>query len=419
MRFPKNVSTPFTAQRTPRVAARSDRPTLALHDAGHGQDPTTRNPILYGLGVTLNIQLDPFVRSWVAYVRAYDPISSSIVSEDITSEFARDGAITNRYKLSGPIGVFPLGNSNSEEDDYEDTQRIEIIVESTNADLSTTQVFELYVKYGDEMSHCPSAEDCDFSVFSPLSKAGIRIFENFNDRDNVANLPVSFFFETMDALLAAVPELASVIPGHSPEATVGIEFGNSGVCGPRSGGSAPNCGTLRCCCEIQESTITTEMTNISDGGATVTPGSAVALNDVIEVFVTIPTRGSAYCIGFESLIITIPGRDTTSGYWDLDCPPPNGTYAPIVQQNGNPIAPVFTQDGVVGGTGSFNHATLDFTGISIACGDEITIRFRVTAALVTPSNGVAQTIGPLEFSDGGPCNPDMSTSLPTATIIED
>ncbi len=415
MRFPRNASTPFVAQRTPRVSGRGDRPTLALHDAGHGQDPVERNPILYALGVTLNIQLDPFVRTWQAFVRAYSQSESAIVTEEITEYFVRDKSIPRRYSLNGPVGVFPLGNSDANASYYETTQRIEIVVQTRNADLTNEQTYEFYVRAGNDLRHCPAAEGCDFALFSPISKAGVRIFENFITRTASENAPVSFFFGTLDLLLAAVPSLMSIIPNYSASATVGVEFGNSGECGPRSAGSTPSCASLRCCCEIQTDAVTITLRDITTS-SDILPNATVTLNDVIEVLATIVTRGSVNCIGFLSLVVTLPGKDTNDGYWELDCPPSAGTFAPVVKRNGSTIAPVFKQDNVVNGTGSGNHATLDFAGIAIACGDTITVKFRVKAARATATNSIPQSIGPLGFSDGGPCNPNKHIDLPGLEI---
>lgn len=411
-RYARNQSTPITVQRTPRAASRLDRPALALSDAGHGADPATQNPILYGLGATLVLRTNAYVRTFRVWVRAFDPDTSAYVQEEITANFIADAAVPGRHKLSGQAGVFPLAPSTMLQDDFSAPQRIEFIITTRNASLEVTQRTEMWVVDDFPLARCPDAEDCDFALMQPISKAGVRIFENLVDRAASENAPVSFFFGQLDALLAKVPTLSSVIPNYSADASVGVEFTNDGeMCGGQSVGGTPPCAALYCCCEIRGELVTYTLNDITTPSLNpITSGSSVNINDVIEIVATVPTTAAADCVGFDSLVVALPGLDTTGGYFSLYDPIQVGGFLPTVTRNGSPIVPSFSQHGIDGGDGSGHVGLLDFSAIPIICGDVIVITFRMRAVLMTST--VPVSMGALAFSDGGPCNPSGTAPMP-------
>lgn len=405
-RFPRNVSTAFIAQTVPRARARGDRQALALGDAGHGGAPETGNPLLYGLGGTLEFQLNAFVRTWSVFVEATFPNTNNTVREEITSFFSSDPDIPRRYRTSGALGVKPFGLDVVDRLDYANGLAITFILEMRNVALTTTVRREMIIRDGVLLDTCPTAEDCDFALFGPINKAGVRIFQNMVDRDAVENSPVSFHFDVLDKLIARVPDLETRVPNYSEFGTVGIEFHNdAGVCGPVSEGGIPaGCGSIDCCCEIHGTNISATYTNISTGSTPVIPGTTVITQfDEIEVQLTIPTSGGVNCLGFDDLRITLPGLDSTGGLWNLYDPLQAGGFTPVVTVGGSPVSPTFSQDGQSGFTGTGNSVEIIFGSIPVACGEEIVVTYRMYP--VTTSTPAVSEAGDVTFDTGqGPCS---------------
>ncbi len=417
MAFPANRSTPLFAQRVPRGASRFDKPTLALGDAGHGSAPDTRNPLLYGLAVSMLLRGDAFTRTLRLYVQAAHPSTGVLTREEVTSLLRIDAA-ARRYTLQGILGVAPFGIAAFSASDFDAAARkIEFIVVARNATLEIEQRYEMYVRGTVPIAHCPESSECDFAFLKPLAKAGVRPFNNIMLRTD--NTPVSFYFAQLDALIARVPSLPGILTGYSAHGTVGIEFNNAGACGVLSEGGQPACAALHCCCSIEFDLIEVELSDITTPAQNpLSGGSTIILNDVIDVVVTVPTVGSAECIGFDSLVVALPGLDTTGGVWSLFDPVQVGGFMPTATLDGAPVLPAFSQNAVDGGDGTGESGALDFTGIHIACGATLVLNFRLVARLLSGTEPVS--MGAINFSDGGPCSPgaDAGAHLPALKVAE-
>ena len=152
-KFPRNVAGPYLAQITPRNAARSDQLFLALNDGGHGSDPANRNAILWGLGATLNLQLGPHVRTWKAFVEA--EVSGTLTREEITSSFELESSIDRRYRLSGAMGVAPLGLTALTETDHATPIGYTFILQVANVNLTKEIRAKFVVHRSTDIRHCP------------------------------------------------------------------------------------------------------------------------------------------------------------------------------------------------------------------------------------------------------------------------
>ncbi len=382
----QNVARRTIAQIRPRNFGTGDRVQLALSDAGHGGDVLDSNPTLYGLGVELELVLNPFARQFSATVETVDPADpDALVSMDITSFFKLDS--DRQYKSEGVLGTAPFGLTGINEADYSAGRVLRYRVTTTSASSTSIEEFDLAIRSGVVVGHCPVAEDCDSHVLKALSKAGVMPYANMATRTSSANIPVSFYFDTLDLLMAATG-LAAAVPSYDPLATVGLEFGvTTGLCGP-VGLPQPSCAAIDCCCEIVSSAIETTINNISD------PGNSVQVNDVVEVVLVVPTSGGANCVGWDALQVQLPGADEAAGFDYLD------GFSPVVLFDSVAVAPVVTEEG--GGLG----ADLDFSALPISCGTEIQITWRMQATMDSGTSGVGSSLGNVLFSDAGPCNPN-------------
>lgn len=407
-RFPRNISGSFLKQRIPRNHGRADRPQLALNDAGHGSDPEGRNPILWGLGATLNIELGAFVRSWAVTISAR--IGGVLLTEDITAYFQPDLRVPRRHFLPGICGVFPLGLPSLDEAAHEEAVTYEVTLVTRNARLESRVSSAFIVRTSSDLRRCPSSEECDFTMLAALNKAGVRVFEDQLDREGGTNAPVSFFFHQLDLLVARVGAASwlNLFPDYDPDATVGIEFSNEeGACGPQGIDPISGCAGVPCCCYTSSDFINESYTNITAGGGAIAAGSTVQINEVIEITVTIRFVGSVGCLPFDNLIITLPGVDTTGGRWTLFDPGIPGGFTPTVAVDGTPVSPSFRQDGLAGFQGSGNSAEILFDSVPVPCGSELQIVFRAYPSLVSQTS--VSSIGPLTIANpNGACFPDPS-----------
>lgn len=455
-RFGVVRSTRDYAQITPRSSGRGDVGWLALNDAGHGVSAETVNPIFYGLGCELEFSFNAFVRSWTLEV--IQEINGEEVVEDITDELTKDLSLDRRYRLQGAVGVYPLAVSAASDTTYNTPQVVALRLTITNSNRTRQVVRQMAVynldapsavsttaPYGGDIRHCEEANDCDFSLFQPINKAGVRVFENMTRRladeatnvqdwDPVAgapftegrpNQPVGFYFDTLDNLITAVPTLTGLMSNYDTYGTVAVEFTNSPDrpssgderCGDQGGAAVPGCSFIGCCCTWDFSFGTT-FDNVTTTTNDLTSGDTVDVHDVIRVTHTIPTSGGAGCIAFDDLNITLPGLDSTGGIWALyDAGQPGGPVFGStdfdVLVNGVSVNPArYRQSGadVVWpgggdpGDGTGNSMLLDFSGIAFgSCGDIVTVIYSVYPVVGSSTTGL--NVGLASFDNPGPCNP--------------
>lgn len=388
-----NRSTPIIVQQTPRNFARSDTPTLALNDGGHGS--AALNAILYGLGGTLQFQFNPFVRTFRVYVE--DTIDGPVTRQEITSSLLPVANVAGRYRLHGAVGEFPLGLAGRVASDYDTPQVIRFVIDMTNASITRQAVYTTTISNAGQIQHCAPAEDCDFDAMRPINKARIRIFENVVDADDPNNATVSFLFEQLDLLVTKTAAVAvggetavGAYPGYSAAGTVGVEFsaGDAENCGPQGSPGQPGCESIDCCCTMD--TVSTEYPAAFN---TVSPGGTTTIGTTLTITARIPLLGSQGCLGWPELQITFPGADTTAGVYGFD-----DTYQPMVQQLCG-VGPIAITP--VSGLGHNGSRTATLSAPVVCCGT-LDIRWQMVALI--PTTGL-HSVGTLEFFDIGICNP--------------
>lgn len=484
-RHARNRSTEAFTQLVPRNYGGNDRIWLALNDGGHATSPEATNPIFFGLGATLRVQFNAFVRTWSAFVEA--DFGGGPLVQEITSLFRADGTIARRYYLEGAAGIFPLAPVGPTSISYNSPRVVTFRFELRNSSKTRTVRRQMVVynaaagavpggtqPLGGGIQHCPVAEDCDFGLFGPINKAGVRIFENMVDRrasaaSNVqdwdlvamapftpgrANQPVSFYFTTMDKLvnkiaalvaaghLTAEDDLRALIPSFSTYGSVAVEFTNRPAvdvwnaaqhCGPSDDGETPGCPAVYCCCtfgfgaaQMTYTNITTATVAGTGTGAGVLGISAPQYHEM-ELSLTIPTGGGTDCLGFQGLLIRLPGLDTTNGTFALyDSGQPGSPAYGLatgfgVLVNGVLVTPTkYTQSSVETawpgsnrpGDGSGNSMVLNFGGLPLGtCGDTVQVRFRFYSVVQT-SPGQVIAAPTVSFYGSPECDPQTQPHHP-------
>lgn len=395
-RYPRNQSTPVLVQQTPRNFARGDTPALALNDGGHGAGEV--NPILYGLGGTLQFQFNSFVRTFRVYVE--DTIDGPVTRQEITSFLRPVPGVERRWRLNGVVGQYPFGLEGRVESDYDITRTVKFIVDMTNVSITRQAVYTATITSTGEIKHCAPAEDCDFEAMKPINKARIRIFENVADALDTNNQIVSFFFDQLDLLVTKTAAAAvggevpvGSYPGYSLAGTVGVEFANEAQedegCGPKGSPGQPGCESIDCCC-----TLDAENAVYPGAANTIAPNGTTTIGTTLTITVQIPLLGGSNCLGWPELSITFPGADTTAGVFGFD-----DTFQPQIQQFATGLSVTS-----VTGLGHNGSRTLTINN-PVVCGSTLDIRWQMVALI--PTNGL-HSAGVLVFNDVGVCDPSVN-----------
>ena len=163
---------PWWGERPPRAYTRTDRVDLNLFDAGHADISVTRNPILLGLGVTLKLRLNQFVRTWKVFVK--DDLTGLDI--DITSQFKL--VTDHMYELRGVAGAGAFNPAGRGGGDWGSPVELQFRVETTNVTLTSKFFATMVVQDGDDIRSCPDACQLDFNLMRALHRQRVRLWRD-------------------------------------------------------------------------------------------------------------------------------------------------------------------------------------------------------------------------------------------------
>lgn len=199
----------YWGERPPRNLSRSDIISINLFDAGHGDQKITKNPILYGLGATLRMALNFFVRTFTLTVQDISPGAPNPNPVDITAEFEK---VFNRmYELRGRIGHGALNPGNRTSVDWGATVTLKFVLTTTAVTITTVSEMVMYILDGDDIRTCPDPCLDDLTMLQCLRENFLHFWRDKIDptREPVGGpTPTNdlyFFFFQSDILMTVAP----------------------------------------------------------------------------------------------------------------------------------------------------------------------------------------------------------------------
>lgn len=165
---------PWWGDRPPRGYTRNDRVDLNLFDAGHGDPTYTRNPILLGMGVTLKLRLNPFVRTWKVFVTE---VGGTEV--EITSQFVK--VTDDLYELRGVAGAGAFNPEVRAPSGWASPISLDFRVETRNVKLTNEFNAQMTIQDSDDIRSCPDACQLDFPLLRKLHGERVRIWRDVID----------------------------------------------------------------------------------------------------------------------------------------------------------------------------------------------------------------------------------------------
>lgn len=228
---------PWWGERPPRGYTRQDRVDLNLFDAGHGDIAVTRNPILLGLGVTLKLRLNVFVRTWRVFVK--DDLTGLDI--DITSQFKR--VADRMYELRGVAGAGAFNPAGRGGGDWGSPVELQFRVETTNVTLTSTFRATMVIQDADDIRSCPDACQVDFNLMKALHRQRVRLWR---DVIEPGRQPVDtdhphliYLFDQAEQLKALSAELCGCF-NYFSLVMIGVKFFRVGTCEESTLATAPN-----------------------------------------------------------------------------------------------------------------------------------------------------------------------------------
>lgn len=226
---------PWWGERPPRGYTRTDRVDLNLFDAGHGNPAVTRNPILLGMGVTLKLRLNNFVRTWRVYVE------SDGTEVDITDQFVQ---VTDRmYELRGVAGAGAFNPAGRGPADWVDPITLNFRVETTNVTITSEFNASMVIQDSDDIRSCPDACQVDFNLMRMLHEQRVRLWRDVIDPGREpADTPHEVLIYLFDQAVY-LKRLSQEICGcynYFEEVMIGVKFFIAGTCEETTLLSAPN-----------------------------------------------------------------------------------------------------------------------------------------------------------------------------------
>lgn len=222
------VTSPWWGERPPRGYTRTDRVDINLFDGGHGNPDITQNPILLGLGATLKLRLNQYVRSWKVFVReGTDP------EIEVTDQFTK--VVDRMYELQGVIGAGAFNPSSRASGDWGSPVQLHYRVETTNITLTAEFNATLIIQSSDDIRSCPDACQLDFNLMRELHKLRIRLWRDVIDpgrqpRDVQTNTgALIYLFDQAEQLKGLRDELCQCY-NYFDQVMIGVKFFIVGDC---------------------------------------------------------------------------------------------------------------------------------------------------------------------------------------------
>lgn len=231
-----NTSDSWWGERPPRNYARANVIELNLFDGGHGDPAITFNPILLGLGVTLRMRFNPFVRTFQVFSK-----EEGGAEVDVTSLFTR--VMTGVYEVRGVTGVGNLFNPAARAPGaWAPTVTLQLRVVTTNIDKTAEYTALIRIADNADIRSCPDACDDDFGMLQPLRRNHVRLWLDANkptrQPGDTTQAILWYFFDQAQALMDLAPEICDCFNWYTL-VHVGIRFSIVGDCAASAEAVAP------------------------------------------------------------------------------------------------------------------------------------------------------------------------------------
>lgn len=223
----------YWGERPPRNLSRSDIISINLFDAGHGDQAISKNPILYGLGATLRMALNFFVRVFTITVQDVSPGAPNPNPVDITSQFEK--VFDRMYELRGRIGFDALNPGNRLVADWADTVTLKFVLTTQAVTIVSTTEMVMYVLNEYDIRTCPDPCLDDLSMLQCLRENFIHYWRDKIDPTRqpvgypVPTQDLYFFFAQSDMLVQIAPCICDCFNYYSL-VMVGVHFFIVGDC---------------------------------------------------------------------------------------------------------------------------------------------------------------------------------------------
>jgi hypothetical protein len=214
---------PFHGERPPRGYSRTEQVDLNLFDAGHGDQVQARNPVLLGMGVTVRLRLNTYVRKWRVF------LSDGATEIEVTHAFKR--VASRMYELRGVAGaglLNPAGRS-----DWSAATRLVWRVETSNVTLESTFRANFWVQDDEDSRSC--GEPCldDLPLLQMLRKYHIRLWrdgiEPTRQPRDTDQTDLIYLFEQAEQLVGLDGDICACLNYHT-QVMIGIRFFVVGSC---------------------------------------------------------------------------------------------------------------------------------------------------------------------------------------------
>lgn len=233
----------YWGERPPRNLSRSDIISINLFDAGHGDQSIAKNPILFGLGATLRLALNFFVRIFTVTVQDVSPGAPNPNPVDITNQF--EEVFDRMYELRGRVGFGALNPGNRPPADWTPTITLKFVLTSQAVTIVSTTEMVMYVLNETDIRAC--ADPCldDLSMLQCLRENFIRFWRDVIDPTRTPPLgPVPtndlyFFFQQSDMLVTIAPCICDCF-NYYTLVMVGVRYFIVGDCAEAAEREYPN-----------------------------------------------------------------------------------------------------------------------------------------------------------------------------------